>query len=432
MGDHVELGLVLLGAEQSGKSTLVDCLVQGKAAADTASSNSNKGSIIERLRVDLAKGKEDLDTSLEAQIKSTRCCFNIVDVSGHKLFLQDLLSGSTKADMALLVIDAVHGCFERSMSCSGLTKAHVSLAFDLGIKKLVIAVTKMDDDAVRFTEQRFQEIRDEVSRYLEFIGYTAQRVPFIPVSGLKGHNVAGREEEMSWYKGPTLLETLDNVGASPLTCLSRRPIRMPIQEVHSIGGIGTVVTGCVESGTLHLHQSISVAPGDLSAKVLSMEVAGKAVEQVSPGSLATLSLGDSVSSNDLKGGMVVSDGKEDAARDCASLTAHVSVLSHPEPLRPGAELKINCHVANVSCVLAEILVRMDPATGKPLENSSELHFEDAALVRLKPLEPVCVEAFNEYKRLGQFALRATYITVGVGVIKEVLKKRPPPVSVAAE
>merc|ERR1712118_430765 len=119
--------------------------------------------------------------------------------------------------------------------------------------------------------------------------------------------------------------------------------------------------------------------------------------------------------------------------DCVSFVAELSVLSHPEPLRPGRELSINCHVANIPCAIAEFLVRMDPATGKTLEaNPSELHFEDAALVRLKPLEPVCVEAFNEYRGLGQFALRGGGVTLAVGIIKEVLKKRPPPVTVAAE
>jgi elongation factor 1-alpha len=443
MTDHLELSLVLLGAEQTGKSTLVECLVQGESAAqkkldaaasgvDSVSASQKHASILQHLRDELEKGKDDIDASLSS-IKSSRCCFTIVNVPGHKLFLRELLSGGARADVALLILDAVHGCFERSISSSALTKAHASLAFTLGIKKLVIAVTKMDDDSVRFSEQRFQEIREETSRHLEGIGYAAQRVPFVPISGLKGHNVTIKKEEMSWYTGPTLFETLDDVGKAPVTCLSKRPVRMPIQEVHTIGGVGTVVTGCIETGTLRVDQSISVAPGDLSAKIMDIEVAGKQVDQVNPGSLATFSLGDSLSSKDLKSGMVVSDATNDTARDCVSFTAQLCVLSHPEPLRPDMELMINCHVANIRCTLAEILMRMDPKTGKTLEtNPSQLHFENAALVRLTPLEPVCVEAFNEYRGLGRFALRGAGVTLAVGIIKEVLKRRPPPVSVPAE
>lgn len=436
MADLVNLNLVLLGAEQSGKSALADCLVQAGGAAETtigdAESTSQKpASIVGRLRVELCKDKEDDDVSVP--VGTSRCCFNIVDVPGHKQFVQDLLTGGAKADVALLVIDAVHGCFERQISNSGLTRDHVTLASDIGIKKLVVAVTKMDDDSVRFSEQRFQEICEETSRHLEQIGYTSQTVPFVPVSGLQGHNVAGAKEGMSWYKGPTLLNTLDDVGMAPVTALSRRPLRMPIQEVHAIGDVGTVVTGRVETGTLCLGQSIRVAPGDLAAKVGTIEVAGKAVDQVEPGSVATFTVGDSLSSQELKSGMVVSNADDDAARDCVSFTARLSALSHPEPLRPGMELKVNCHVANVSCVLMEFLARMDPKTGKTLEcNPKQLHLADAALVRIQPSEPVCVEAFNEYRGLGQFALRGGGMTLAVGIIKEVLKKRPPPVTVAAE
>lgn len=436
MADTVELSLVLLGADQSGKSTLVDCLVQGEAAEDSGVDSdptfTRQPSILKRLRDNLGQGKDDFDMSLSS-IKSPKCCFNIVDASGHKLFLQDMLSGGASADMALLVIDAVHGCFERSISRSGLTKDHASLAFDLGIKKLVIAVTRMDDDSVRFSEQRFQEVCETTSKQLERIGYTAHRVPFVPVSGIKGHNVASKKEEMSWYTGPTLLETLDHVAEAPVMCLSRRPVRLPIQVVHSIGGIGTVLTGCVETGILRPDQSISVAPGDRSAKVINVEIAGKKVDQVVPGDLATLILGDKLSSNDLKIGEVVSDPTDDTARDCVSFTAQLSVLGDRPPLRPGMKLTVNCHNANVPCVLEEFLVHMDPTTGKTLETSpSQLNFGDAALVRVKPLEPLCVEAFNEYKVLGRFALRNGGVTLAIGIIKEVLKRRPPPASVAAE
>lgn len=434
------LSLLLLGADQSGKSTLVDSLVQGAAAANSGADSepaSNKHtSILKGLREHLGKGKEDFDKS-STSIRSSTCCFNIVDASGHKLFVQDLLLGGASADVALLVVDAVHGCFERGIARSGLTKDHASLAFDLGIKKLVIAVSKMDDDSVRFSEQRFQDICEVTSKHLERVGYTTQRVPFVPVSGLQGHNVVGKKEEMSWYTGPTLLETLDHVGKAPVMCLSRRPVRLPIQEVHSIrtrDAVGTVITGCVETGTLRLHQSISVAPGDRSATVMNMEVGGEVVDQVPPGKFATLSLGDKLSSTDIKSGEVISDATEDAARDCVSFTALLSALSHPAPIRPAMKINVNCHNADVPCVLEEFLLRMDPATGKTLEASpSQLDFGDAALVRLKPLEPLCIEAFNEYKVLGQFALRGTYgVTLAIGIIKEVLKRRPPPAQITEE
>jgi elongation factor 1-alpha len=433
MGSSVELNLVLLGAEQSGKSTLLDCVF--KAAESTTADSKNAAqkhpSIVGHLRNVLAKGKEDDDESII--VKTSQCCFNIVDVSGHKLFLQDLLSGGAKADVALLVIDAVHGNFERQISNSGLTRDHVTMASDLGIKKLVVAVSKMDDDSVRFSEQRFQEISAETRRHLEHIGYTAQRVPFVPVSGSKGHNVAGPKEDMSWYTGQTLLQILDDVGMAPVTSLSRRPLRMPIEQVHSIGDVGTVVTGCVETGTLHLGQQIGIAPGDLIAKVDSIEVGGQVVEQVEPGSVATFSLGNQLGAKSIRSGMVVSHSDDDAARDCVSFTARISVFSHPDPLRPGMQLTVNCHVADVPCVLEEFIARMDPKTGKILEaHPKQLNLEDAALVRLQPLEPVCVEAFNEYRGLGQFALRGGGVTLAVGIIKEVLKRRPPPVTVAAE
>lgn len=111
---------------------------------------------------------------------------------------------------------------------------------------MVVCVNKMDDSSVKYSEARYTEIKEEVSNYLKKVGYKPAKIPFIPISGWNGDNMIEKSPNMEWYKGPTLLEALDSV--NPPKRPTEKPLRLPLQDVYKIGGIGTVPVGRVETG----------------------------------------------------------------------------------------------------------------------------------------------------------------------------------------
>ncbi|CDI87336.1 elongation factor 1-alpha, putative [Eimeria praecox] len=150
-----------------------------------------------------------------------------------------MITGTSQADVALLVVPADQGGFEGAFSKEGQTREHALLAFTLGVKQMIVGINKMDATTPdKYSENRFNEIQAEVSRYLKTVGYNPEKVPFVPISGFVGDNMVEKSTNMPWYKGKTLVEALDSV--EPPKRPSDKPLRLPLQDVYKIGGIGTV------------------------------------------------------------------------------------------------------------------------------------------------------------------------------------------------
>jgi len=261
---------------------------------------------------------------------------------------------------------------------------------------------------------------EETSRFIKNIGYDPAKVPFVPISGWVGDNMIERSDKMGWYKGPTLLEALD--GLIEPKRPSDKPLRLPVQDVYKIGGIGTVPVGRVETGVLKPGMVISFAPSGLSTEVKSVEMHHEQLEQASPGDNVGFNV-KNVAVKDIKRGFVASDSKNDPAKEAGDFTAQVIVLNHPGQIHAGYQPVLDCHTAHIACKFSEILSKMDRRTGKEVEKTPKnIKTGDAAMVLMVPSKPMCVETFSDYAPLGRFAVRDMRQTVAVGVIKAVTKK----------
>merc|ERR1712100_456599 len=312
------------------------------------------------------------------------------------------------------------GGFEAGISKDGQTREHALLAFTLGVKQMIVACNKMDDVSVKYGEGRYKEIKAEGSTYLKKVGYKPMKIPFVPISGWMGDNMIDKSTNMPWYKGPYLLEALDN--ANPPKRPSDKPLRLPLQDVYKIGGIGTVPVGRVETGIIKPGMVCVFAPSGLTTEVKSVEMHHETLDQAIPGDNVGFNV-KNVSVKELKRGYVASDSKNDPAKEAASFVAQVIIMNHPGQISQGYCPVLDCHTSHIACKFNELQVKMDKRSGKKLEDNPKfLKNGEAGLVRLVPSKPMCVEGFKEYPSLGRFAVRDMRQTVAVGVIKEVEKK----------
>merc|ERR1711916_14183 len=262
--------------------------------------------------------------------------------------------------------------------------------------------------------------KKEVSNFIKKIGYNPTKVPFIPISGWVGDNMLEKSTNMGWYKGPTLLEALDQ--CSPPVRPSDKPLRLPLQDVYKIGGIGTVPVGRVETGIIKPGMVVTFAPCMISTEVKSVEMHHESLPEALPGDNVGFNV-KNVSVKDIRRGYVASDSKNDPAAESADFTAQVIILNHPGQISNGYSPVLDCHTAHIACKFAEISQKIDRRSGKSLEDNPKfVKSGDAAIVKLVPSKPMCVESFSNYPPLGRFAVRDMRQTVAVGVIKATTPK----------
>jgi len=361
-----------------------------------------------------------------------------------------MITGTSQADCAVLIVAAGTGEFEAGISKDGQTREHALLAYTLGVKQLIVGVNKMDTTApVPYSEDRFLEIREEVQKYIKKIGYNPKEVIFCPISGWHGDNMLEKidpqknekmlwwvngygpgKKEKGWVKttgkgdntvtGFTLIDALDAI--LPPQRPTDRPLRLPLQDVYKIGGIGTVPVGRVETGVIKPGMIVNFAPANVTTEVKSVEMHHESLTEALPGDNVGFNV-KNVSVKEIRRGNVASDSKNDPAKEAKTFNAQVIVLNHPGTIKNGYAPVMDCHTAHIACKFEEILKRCDRRSGKELEAFPKtIKNGDAAIVEMAPSKPMCVEAFSEYPPLGRFAVRDMRQTVAVGVIKAVSKK----------
>merc|ERR1712019_321546 len=299
------------------------------------------------------------------------------------------------------------------------TREHALLAFTLGVKQMIVACNKMDDKTVKYDEKRYLEIKSEVSSYLKKVGYKPMKIPFVPISGWEGDNMIDKSPNMPWYKGPYLLEALDSV--NPPKRPTEKPLRLPLQDVYKIGGIGTVPVGRVETGIVKPGIHAAFAPSPIVAEIKSVEMHHESLPEAFPGDNVGFNV-KNVSVKDIRRGNVASDSKNDPAKGAKNFTAQVIVLNHPGEIGNGYSPVLDCHTAHIACKFTELKEKIDRRSGKKMEDfPKKIKSGDAAIVLMTPSKPMCVETFSQYPPLGRFAVRDMRQTVAVGVIKGVEK-----------
>jgi elongation factor 1-alpha len=283
---------------------------------------------------------------------------------------------------------------------------------------MIVALNKMD--SAEYSESRYNDIKEEVSGYLKKVGYKPAKINFVPISGWVGDNMIDRSDKMPWYKGPTLLEALDMVTAPKRP--TDKPLRLPLQDVYKIGGIGTVPVGRVETGIIKPAMTVCFGPTGLTTEVKSVEMHHEALKEAVPGDNVGFNC-KNISVKDVKRGHVASDNANDPAKGCVSFEAQVIIMSHPGQIQNGYCPVLDCHTAHVATKFKNIDEKMDRRTGKTMEtNPKFVKNGDACMVTMEPTKPMVVETFADYPPLGRFAVRDMRQTVAVGVIKSVIKK----------
>jgi elongation factor 1-alpha len=381
--------------------------------------------VLDKLKAERERGIT-IDIALW-KFETAKYYFTIIDAPGHRDFIKNMITGTSQADVAILMVASGVGEFEAGYAKSGQTREHALLAFTLGVKQMVVCINKMDDKGVNYSEARYNEIKDELTKFLTKTGYKVvddkdkkQLIPFVPISGWVGDNMLERSENMKWYKGPILIECLDAL--TPPKRPNDKPLRLPLQDVYKIGGIGTVPVGRVETGILKPGMTVVFSPAQLSTEVKSVEMHHEALEEAGPGDNVGFNV-KNVSVKEIRRGNVAGDSKNDPPLKVPTFEAQVIVLDHPNRIMAGYTPVLDCHTAHIACRFNKLLQLVNKRNGEVMEeNPKFIKSGQAAICELVPSKPMCVEAFSEYPPLGRFAVRDMRKTVAVGVIKQVQRK----------
>ncbi|KAL3924135.1 MAG: hypothetical protein SGILL_001231 [Bacillariaceae sp.] len=367
-----------------------------KEAAELGKSTFKYAWILDNLKAERERGVS-IDISLW-KFETTNLQFTVIDAPGHRDFIKNMITGTSQADVAMLVVDASQGGFEAGISKDGQTREHALLSYTLGVKQMIVAMNKMDDKTVNYSEARYKEVKSEVAAYLKKIGYKPMKIPFVPISGWEGENMDTKSIKMPWYEGPTLLEALNNV--NPPKRPTDKPLRVPVQDCYKIGGIGTVPVGRVESGVLKPGMTARFAPAGIEGEIKSVEMHHENIEEALPGSNVGFAVSD-IPSKDIRRGDVASNADDSPAQGVLSFEAQVIVMNHPGEISEGYCPIIDCHTAHTACVWSNIKEKLDSKTGKLVEENPEvIKTGDACIVEMEPTKPMCVESFTEFPPLG--------------------------------
>jgi len=440
--EKIHINIVVIGHVDSGKSTTTGHLIYKCGGIDERTiakfekeaQEMGKGSFKYAWVLDKLKAERERGITIDIALWkfcTSKYFVTIIDAPGHRDFIKNMITGTSQADCAVLIVAAGVGEFEAGISKDGQTREHALLAYTLGVKQLIIGVNKMDSTAPAYSGDRFKEIEKEVSGYIKKIGYNPKTVAFVPISGWHGDNMLEKSDKMGWFqgwsverkegnaKGFTLIEALDSI-LPPKRPLDK-PLRLPLQDVYKIGGIGTVPVGRVETGLIKPGMVVTFAPPMVTTEVKSVEMHHESMPEAEPGDNVGFNV-KNVSVKDIKRGNVASDSKNDPAKGTKQFHAQVIVLNHPGEIKNGYSPVLDCHTAHIACKFAEIKEKCDRRSGKKLEDNPKfVKSGDAAMVDMIPSKPMCVEAFSDYAPLGRFAVRDMKQTVAVGVIKSVEK-----------
>ncbi len=421
MAEKEHMNLAIIGHIDHGKSTLLGRLLMDAGVIDAhvieeyrkKAEAIGKGSFEFAWVMDSLKDERERGITIDVahqRFDTEKFYYTIVDCPGHRDFVKNMITGTSQADAAVLVVDAKDGIMAQ-------TKEHVFLARTLGVSQLIIAINKMD--RVNYEQSSYEELKKQVTALLKMVGYKEESVTFIPVSAFEGQNITKKSEKMPWFDGPTFLQALDlmKVPEKPINL----PLRIPVQDVYTITGAGTVPVGRVETGKLKKGDKVIFNPAAISGEVKSIEMHHEEISEALPGDNIGWNV-RGVGRTDIRRGDVC--GHIDTPPTIADeFTAQLIVLQHPTAITIGYTPVFHCHTAQIACTVTEISKKLDPRTGATKEENPDFFKTgDAAIVKIKPTRPLVIEKVKEIPQLGRFAIRDMGQTVAAGMVMDIKVK----------
>jgi elongation factor 1-alpha len=434
------ISLVVIGHVDAGKSTTTGHLIYKcggidkrviadyeKQAAETGKSSFKYAWVLDKLKSERERGIT-IDIALW-KFKTKKHQFTVIDAPGHRDFIKNMITGTSQADVAMLMVSSNPGGFEAGMAKDGSTREHMTLANTLGVKKLLVCCNKMDITDPPFSQQRFDDIRVELKDWLKK-KKMYKKAKFCPVSGWTGDNMLEESPKLKWfydkakraggkYIAKTLFGLLDSLKTPKRK--TDEPLRLPLQDVYKIQGIGTVPVGRIEHGTLRAGDNITFAPVMRKADCKSVEMHHEMLESAKVGDNVGFNI-KGLSTKDIFRGNVATNSKDKPGLPCRRFLAQVIVINHKRVCNNYTPV-LDCHTAHIACKFNTIVAKLDKRKGTPLDAKPEFaKTGDACYVVMVPTKKMCVESYTEFSGLGRFAIRDMRKTVAVGIIKAVQKE----------
>jgi len=420
------MNVVFVGHVDAGKSTIVGRAMfdsgvvpeqEMKKLREEAEKHGKAGFefayVMDNIKEERERGVT-IDLSYK-KIVTQKFEITIIDAPGHRDFVKNMITGASQADSAFLVIAAPAGVQPQ-------TTEHLWLLRTMGVKNLVVAINKMD--AVEYSEDKFNKVKEEVGKLLAGVGIKPEDTTFIACSGLMGDNVVKKSDKMAWYKGPTILEQFDLFPAPELP--TNLPMRMPVQDVYDITGIGTVPVGKIETGIMKMGQKVKVLPGrtgeGVEGEIKTIEMHHETLQEAPAGDNVGINI-RGVGKKDIARGDVVCEATNPIPV-VEEFIATITIINHPTVLAKGYTPVFHVHTAQVPCQFTELIAKINPATGEVIqENPDFLKNGESAKVRIKPAGNLCLEVQKDNPYMSKFAVRDAGQTVAAGMCTEITKKK---------
>ena len=409
------INLVTIGHVDHGKSTLVGRLLfehgevpahiidqYRKEATEKGKATFEFAWVMDRLKEERERGVTiDLN---HKKFETDKYYFTLIDAPGHRDFVKNMITGTSQADAAMLVVSSRDG--EGVMS---QTREHAFLARTLGVQQLIVLANKMDVTQPPFSQERYNQVKADIEKLLSSIGF--KNVPIIPISGYKGDNILKPSPNLKWFNGPTLIQALDSLKVPEKP--TNKPLRLPVQDVYSITGIGTVPVGRIETGILKVGDKVVFQPADKQGEVKSIEMHHENMTQAEPGDNVGFNV-RGIAKNDVKRGDVCGS-QSSPPTVVKGFTAQIVVLNHPSVIAVGYKPVFHVHTSQVACRIEEIVKTLNPKDGTTLKEKPDfIKTGDIAIVKIIPDRPLVIEKVSEFPQMGRFAVRDMGQTVAAG------------------
>lgn len=425
MAELPKINIITAGHVDAGKSTIIGRLLydSGVIRDDQLRKLKEKAKELKKETFEFAfvmdKLKEERERGVTIDImhkpfQTKKYFYTIIDCPGHRDFVKNMITGASQADAAVLVISGKQG-----EGVQEQTKEHAFLMKVLGVNQVIVAVNKMD--AANYDEKRYNEIVTQGKKLLQSIGFKVDEIPFVPVSAMQGDNIFKKSDKMAWYKGKTLIEVMDDT-IKPPEQPTDKPLRIPIEDVYAITGVGTVPVGRVETGIVKVGDKVVFMPSGAQGEVKTIEMFHKQQPEAKPGDNIGFNV-RGVGKKDIKRGDVCGHSNNPPTV-VKEFTAQIVVLQHPTVMTAGYTPVFHCGTASIACKVEEIIAKIDPKTGQPTQEHPDfLKTGDAARVRIIPTKPMVVEKQADIPQLSRFAIRDMGQTVAAGIVLEVVKAK---------